>query len=119
MERINELAKTKAAVIFSKSTCCMCHSIVTLFHELGANPAIYELDNDPRGHEMEWALQQLGCKPTVPAVFVGGNYVGSAKDVLAAHLNGSLKDWLLQAKADKRGLSHSPDQTIYSTNVVG
>ncbi|KNA04262.1 hypothetical protein SOVF_201280 [Spinacia oleracea] len=99
MERVNELAKTKAAVIFSKSTDCMSHSIVTLFHELGASPAVYELDHHPRGWEMEWALQHLGCKPTVPAVFIGGIYVGSATDVLAAHLNGSLKHRLIQAKA--------------------
>ncbi|KMS96083.1 hypothetical protein BVRB_002420 [Beta vulgaris subsp. vulgaris] len=99
MDRLNELAKTKAAVIFSKSTDCMCHSIETLFYELGASPAVYELENDPRGRDMEWALQQLGCKPTVPAVFIGGKYVGSARDVISAHLNGSLKDWLIQAKA--------------------
>lgn len=99
MERLSELAKTKAAVIFAKSSCCMSHSITTLFHDLGANPAVYEIDHDPRGREMEWALQKLGCKPTVPAVFIGGKFVGSAKDVLAAHLKGSLKDMLIDAKA--------------------
>ena len=99
MDRLNELAKTKAAVIFAKSSCCMCHSIVTLFHDLGANPAVYEIDHDPRGREMELALQRLGCKPTVPAVFIGGRFVGSTKDVLAAHLKGSLKAMLIDAKA--------------------
>ncbi|XP_021725314.1 glutaredoxin-C11-like [Chenopodium quinoa] len=99
MERVNALAKTKAAMIFSKSTDCMSHSIETLFHELGASPGVHELDHDPKGREMEWALQKLGCNPTVPAVFIGGKYVGSAGDVLAAHLNGSLKDRLMQAKA--------------------
>jgi len=99
MDRINDLAKAKAAVIFTKSSCCMCHSIQTLFYELGASPAVYELDCDPRGREMERALQQLGFHPTVPAVFIDGKCVGSAKDVLAAHLDGSLKDRLIQAKA--------------------
>ncbi|KAL9228142.1 hypothetical protein vseg_003754 [Gypsophila vaccaria] len=99
MDRVSELARTKAAVIFTKSSCCMCHSIMTLFHDLGASPAVYELDRDTKGREMEWALQRLGCNPTVPAVFIGGNYVGSAKDVLGAHLNGSLRDMLIEAKA--------------------
>ncbi|XP_021851766.1 glutaredoxin-C11 [Spinacia oleracea] len=99
MDRVSELAKTKAAVIFTKSSCCMCHSIKTLFYDLGSSPAIFELDRDPRGKEMDRALQKLGCNPTVPAVFIGGNYVGSAKDVLGAHLNGSLRDMLLEAKA--------------------
>ncbi|XP_074263261.1 glutaredoxin-C11-like [Silene latifolia] len=99
MERVSELARTKAAVIFTNSSCCMCHSIKTLFYDLGASPAVYELDREPKGREMEWALQRLGCNPTVPAVFIGGNYVGSAKDVLGAHLNGSLRDMLIEAKA--------------------
>ncbi|KAK9726230.1 hypothetical protein RND81_05G200200 [Saponaria officinalis] len=99
MDRVSELARTKAAVIFTKSSCCMCHSIMTLFHDLGASPAVFELDRDPKGREMEWALQRLGCNPTVPAVFIGGNYVGSAKEVLGAHLTGSLRDMLIEAKA--------------------
>ncbi|GAB2220277.1 hypothetical protein Droror1_Dr00007921 [Drosera rotundifolia] len=99
MDRVSELAKMKAAVIFTKSTCCMCHSIKTLFYELGANPAVHEIDRDARGREMEWALQRLGCNPSIPAVFIGGKYVGSAREVLALHLDGSLKDMLIQAKA--------------------
>ncbi|KAJ8443701.1 hypothetical protein Cgig2_032324 [Carnegiea gigantea] len=81
MDRVNELAKTKAAVIFTKSSCCMCHSIKSLFYDLGASPVVYELDGEASGREMEWALQRLGCNPTVPAVFIGGKYVGSARDV--------------------------------------
>ncbi|GAB2289113.1 Glutaredoxin-C11 [Dionaea muscipula] len=99
MERVNELAKMKAAVIFTKSTCCMCHSIKTLFYEMGASPAVYEIDRDARGREMESALQRLGCNPSVPAVFIGGKYVGSVRDVLSLHLDGSLKEMLIQAKA--------------------
>ncbi|GMH20493.1 hypothetical protein Nepgr_022334 [Nepenthes gracilis] len=99
MDGISELAKTKAAVIFTKSSCCMCHSIKTLFYEMGASPAVYEIDQDPRGKEMERALQRLGCIPIVPAVFIGGKYVGSSKDVLSLHLEGSLKEMLIEAKA--------------------
>uniref|UniRef100_A0A803MST9 Glutaredoxin domain-containing protein n=1 Tax=Chenopodium quinoa TaxID=63459 RepID=A0A803MST9_CHEQI len=65
MDRVSELARSKAAAIFTKSSCCMCHSIKTLFYDLGASPAVYELDRDPTGREMESALQKLGCNPTV------------------------------------------------------
>ncbi|XP_074263371.1 glutaredoxin-C11-like [Silene latifolia] len=99
MERVNELAKSKAIVIFAKSSDCMCHSIKTLFYDLGASPAVYEIDRDPSGRDLEWALQKLGCKPTVPAVFIGGKFVGSAKEILGAHLTGSLKEMLIEAKA--------------------
>ncbi|KAL6978426.1 Glutaredoxin-C11 [Sarracenia purpurea var. burkii] len=99
MERIIDLATKKAAVIFTKSTCCMCHSIKALFYELGASPAIHELDQDAGGREMEKALQRLGCHPAVPAVFIGGRFVGSSKDVISLHLDGSLKQKLIDAGA--------------------
>ncbi|CAN1199918.1 GRXC11 [Linum perenne] len=68
----------------------MCHSIKQLFYELGASPAIHEVD--------QWALRGLGY-PTVPAVFIGGRYVGSAKEILSLHLDGTLKQMLLDANA--------------------
>ncbi|GAA0145495.1 hypothetical protein Leryth_000628 [Lithospermum erythrorhizon] len=100
MDRVRELASKKAAVIFTKSSCCMCHSIKALFYELGASPAIYEVDKDVNGREIEWALRGLGCNnPSVPAVFIGGVYVGSAKDVITLHVDGSLKQKLIDARA--------------------
>lgn len=99
MDKIRDLSSKKAAVIFTKSSCCMCHSIKTLFYDLGASPAIYELDKEPNGREMEWALKGLGCNPSVPAVFVGGRFVGSSKDVISLHVDGSLKQMLMDAKA--------------------
>ena len=99
MDKVRDLASKNAAVIFTKSSCCMCHSIKTLFYELGASPAIHELDRVANGREMEWALRGLGCNPTVPAVFIGEKWVGSAKDVLSLHLDGSLKQMLMEAKA--------------------
>ncbi|KAL0419982.1 UNVERIFIED_CONTAM: Glutaredoxin-C11 [Sesamum radiatum] len=75
------------------------HSIKALFYDLGASPAVHELDHESSGKEMERALRGLGCNPTVPAVFIGGEYVGSAKDVISLHVDGSLKQRLINAKA--------------------
>ncbi|XP_051152825.1 monothiol glutaredoxin-S10-like [Andrographis paniculata] len=99
MECVQKLASQKAVVIFSKSTCCMCHAIKRLFYEQGVSPMIYELDEQKNGGEMERALIRLGCKPSVPAVFVGGKFVGSAKDLLTQHLDGSLNKMLKDAGA--------------------
>ena len=93
------MASQKAVVIFSKSTCCMSHAIKRLFYEQGVSPAVHELDEDPRGKEMEWALVRLGCNPSVPAVFIGGKFVGSANSVMTLQLNGSLKKLLKDAGA--------------------
>lgn len=100
MNRVRELASKKAVVIFTKSSCCMCHSIKALFYDLGASPAIHEIDLDSSGRDMELALRDiLGCNPAVPAVFIGGKYVGSTKDVISLHVDGSLKEMLIAAKA--------------------
>ncbi|XP_009762083.1 glutaredoxin-C11-like [Nicotiana sylvestris] len=99
MDKIRELASKRAAVIFTKSSCCMCHSIKALFYEIGASPAVHELDKDSRGIEMAVALRSLGCNPCVPAIFIGGQFVGSAKDVISLHVDGSLKEMLINAKA--------------------
>ncbi|GKU85524.1 hypothetical protein SLE2022_252620 [Rubroshorea leprosula] len=99
METVTKLAAEKPVVIFSKSTCDMCHTIKTLFYGFGVNPTIYELDEMPRGREIEQALSRYGCSPTVPAVFVGGELVGGPNEVMSHHLNRSLIPMLRRAGA--------------------
>ncbi|KAK9287613.1 hypothetical protein L1049_016048 [Liquidambar formosana] len=99
MERVTRLVSERPVVIFSKSTCCMSHSIKTLFSEFGVNPAVHELDQIPRGREIEQALSNLGCNPTVPAVFIGGELAGGANQVMSLHLNRSLVPWLKRVGA--------------------
>ncbi|KAH7513291.1 monothiol glutaredoxin-S2 [Ziziphus jujuba] len=90
MDRVTKMASERPVVIFSNSSCCMCHSIKTLFCDFGVNPAVYELDEIPRGRDIEQALSRLGCSPTVPAVFIGGELVGGANEVMSLHLKRSL-----------------------------
>ncbi|PIA61606.1 hypothetical protein AQUCO_00300846v1 [Aquilegia coerulea] len=99
MERVSRLASSKAVVIFSKSQCCMCHTVKSLFSDLGVNALVHEIDQDPRGRELERALLRKGCNPSVPAVFIGGELIGGANEVMARHLNGSLKVLLKNAGA--------------------
>ncbi|XP_022930481.1 monothiol glutaredoxin-S10-like [Cucurbita moschata] len=99
MDVVVKMAGKKAVVIFSKSTCCMCHAIERLFYEQGASPEIHELDRELRGKEMEMALSRLGCSPAVPVVFIGGKFIGSANTVMTLHLNGSLRKLLKEAGA--------------------
>ncbi|XP_010241641.1 PREDICTED: monothiol glutaredoxin-S10-like [Nelumbo nucifera] len=99
MDMITKLASQNAAVIFSKSSCCMSHATKRLFYELGVSPAIHELDQDYRGRDMELALLRLGCNPAVPTVFIGGKFVGSTQKVMSLHLDGSLVPMLKAAGA--------------------
>lgn len=99
MERVTKMVSERPVVIFSKSSCCMSHTIKTLFCDFGVNPAVHELDEIPRGREIEQALSRLGCSPSVPTVFIGGELVGGANEVMSLHLNRSLIPMLKKAGA--------------------
>lgn len=101
VERIERMASENAVVIFSISSCCMCHAIKRLFCGMGVNPTVYELDEDPSGgKDLEKALMRLlGASNAVPAVFIGGKLVGTMDRVMASHINGSLVPLLKEAGA--------------------
>ncbi|KAF3681488.1 Monothiol glutaredoxin-S3 [Capsicum baccatum] len=100
MERVSKMISEKPVVIFSKSGCCMSYSIKSLFSDLGVNTAVYELDEMHRaGRDIEAALSALGCNPTVPAVFIGGQMVGGESEIMSLHLQGALKPKLKTAGA--------------------
>ncbi|KAG0537719.1 hypothetical protein BDA96_03G172900 [Sorghum bicolor] len=64
MDRVTKLASQRAVVIFSTSSCCMCHTVTRLFRELGVNPTVVELDQDPRGRR--WTRHWPGCWAATP-----------------------------------------------------
>lgn len=100
MERVRRMVSERPVVIFSKSSCCMCHAIKTLLFDFGVNPVVHELDEIPRGREIEQALSgQLGRNPAVPAVFIGGEFVGGTNEVMSLHLRRSLIPMLQRAGA--------------------
>ncbi|KAH0978528.1 hypothetical protein GBA52_028247 [Prunus armeniaca] len=76
MDMVAGLVDEKPLVIFSKSSCCMSHSTKSFLRGFGANPTVYELDQMPNGQQIERALLQRGCRPSVPAVFIGQELVG-------------------------------------------
>ncbi|KMZ63523.1 Glutaredoxin-C1 [Zostera marina] len=102
MDKVMKLASQRAVVIFSNSSCCMCHTIKRLFFELACNPAVHEIDEDPKRWDMEKALLKLLGKNNttpVPAVFIGGRFIGSTNHVMSLHLGGNLVPLLWEAGA--------------------
>ncbi|KAJ8898804.1 hypothetical protein K2173_007229 [Erythroxylum novogranatense] len=99
MDIVKRLVAEKPVVIFSKSTCCMSHSIRALICSFGANPTVYELDQIPNGQQVEKALRQLGCQPSVPAVFIGEEFVGGDQQVMSLQVKNQLGTMLKNAGA--------------------
>ncbi|TVU49951.1 hypothetical protein EJB05_01298, partial [Eragrostis curvula] len=99
-DRLAKLSTEKAVVIFTTSQCSMSHTVESLFSDLAVSAAVHELDNDPRGRDMERELaRRLGRSPPVPAVFIGGKLVGSTDRVMSLHLAGKLVPMLKGAGA--------------------
>ncbi|CAA0841690.1 Monothiol glutaredoxin-S4 [Striga hermonthica] len=94
MDKVRKMVSDKPVVIFSKSSCCISHTVRSLFSDFGVNPTVYELDEIPKGREIEQALSS-----TVPAVYIGGELVGGANEVMSLHLQRALRPMLKRAGA--------------------
>ncbi|KMT05940.1 hypothetical protein BVRB_7g164300 [Beta vulgaris subsp. vulgaris] len=99
METVKRLVDGKPVVIFSKSSCCMSHSMKQLIGSYGANTTVYELDELPNRYEIDSALQKLGLKPTVPGIFINQRFVGGAKEIISLQVQGRLVPMLMEAGA--------------------
>ncbi|GLT42512.1 hypothetical protein SLA2020_165070 [Shorea laevis] len=98
MDVITRMVTDRPVVIFSRSSCCMSHSIRSLISGFGANPTVYELDQIPNGQQVEQALQQLGCS-SVPAVFIGQQFIGGPNQVMTLQVRNQLGTMLRRAGA--------------------
>ncbi|XP_077228330.1 glutaredoxin-C6-like [Tasmannia lanceolata] len=90
-KRIQRMISENPVIIFSKTSCLMCHVMKSLFATLGVHPTVIELDEG----EMEKARPALGAHNSradygAPAVFIGGAHVGGLESLVALHLSGSL-----------------------------
>ncbi|KAK1647887.1 hypothetical protein QYE76_065794 [Lolium multiflorum] len=101
MDQVTKLVSERAVVVFTSSKCSMCDSVTFLLSNLGVHAAVYELDKEQLGRELERELaRRLGRgSPVVPAVFIGGSLVGGINRVMALHLAGELVPMLMNAGA--------------------
>lgn len=102
VDKIRRLTTENAVLVFSMTSCCMCHVVKRLLCSLGVHPAVCELDEEEGGLEMEKILRALvggAQKSSVPAVFIGGNLIGGLDRVMAMHIEGDLVPKLKEAKA--------------------
>ncbi|GKE61076.1 monothiol glutaredoxin-S2-like protein [Tanacetum coccineum] len=57
------------------------------------------LDEHPKGQQMEKEIKGLSCTPSVPAVFIGQELIGGANEKMTLHLKVQLVPLLLRANA--------------------
>ena len=79
----------------------MCHAVKRLLQGLGVNPVVCELDQDKDEAAVMAELRrwEATAPPQLPAVFIGGRFVGGLDRLMAAHITGDLVPILKEAKA--------------------
>jgi len=68
------------AVVFATASCPFCAEARALLDSKGATYALVDLDARPDGAELRAALGTRVGRTSVPAVFIGGEYVGGMND---------------------------------------
>ncbi|XP_062145528.1 monothiol glutaredoxin-S2-like [Alnus glutinosa] len=99
MGSVVELVADRPVVIFSRSSCCMSHTVESLLRSFGANPTVYQLDQVSNGRQIEQELRQLGSQQSLPAVFIGQVFIGGNREVNSLHLRNELLPLLKRARA--------------------
>ncbi|XP_074309045.1 monothiol glutaredoxin-S1-like [Silene latifolia] len=100
METLRPLVDQKPVVIFSRTnTDPITHSMKQLFSSYGANPLVYEMDEIESGAEVGNALEILGHILNLPAIFIGGQFVGGPNEVIGLQVRGQLVQNLINARA--------------------
>ncbi|CAA2973515.1 glutaredoxin-C6 [Olea europaea subsp. europaea] len=90
--RIQRLISENPVIIFSRSSCCMCHAMKKLLFTVGVHPTVIELDED----EIT-AVNNGGA--ALPALYIGGTSVGGLENLVALHLSGHLEPKLKEVGA--------------------
>ncbi|KAM0071585.1 putative thioredoxin-disulfide reductase [Helianthus debilis subsp. tardiflorus] len=102
-ERVHHLANGNAVVVFSVSGCCMGHVAKQLLVGLGVGPTVVELDREAAGMEIHALLYRLATgkeqQQPIPAIFIGGKFLGGIETLIACHINGTLVPLLKDAGA--------------------
>ncbi|KAK7410148.1 hypothetical protein VNO78_00691 [Psophocarpus tetragonolobus] len=88
--RIQRLISEHPVIIFTRSSCCMCHVMKKLLATIGVHPTVIELED----HEIAALPDTMA-----PAAFIGGTCIGGLESLVALHVSGHLIPKLVEVGA--------------------
>ncbi|CAL5206201.1 unnamed protein product [Lathyrus oleraceus] len=100
--KIQRLISEHPVIIFTRSSCCMCHVMKKLLSTIGVNPTVIELDDNEIAslpHDDDHLAFASALRNRSPAVFIGGACVGGLESLVALHVSGHLVPKLVQIGA--------------------
>ncbi|XP_047260450.1 glutaredoxin-C9-like [Capsicum annuum] len=86
-----KLIDENVVLIISMSECYMCVTVKSLLVSLGVNPKLSKMN--------EGASSGTGGPWELPAVYIGGKYLGGVDKVMEIHINGELVPTLREVGA--------------------
>ncbi|KAK9385993.1 thioredoxin-like protein [Lipomyces mesembrius] len=95
--QVKELVSANPVLVFSKSWCPYCRQAKQTLDNEDVEHTDFELDQIDVGDAIQSAIYELTSQRTVPAIFIGGNFVGGNSDLQTLKRNGQLKALLQQA----------------------
>ncbi|KAL4451498.1 hypothetical protein ABPG75_007160 [Micractinium tetrahymenae] len=103
-ELIDQVVKSCKVVAFVKGTrtqpqCGFSHQVLTILTESGADFEVVNVLDDVYNPGLREAIKTYSAWPTIPQVFVGGEFMGGADIVNQMHQSGELKKALQEAGA--------------------
>ncbi|KAL2236008.1 UNVERIFIED_CONTAM: Glutaredoxin-C6 [Sesamum indicum] len=98
--RIQRLISENPVIIFSRSSCCMCHVMKRLLSTIGVHPTVIELEEDEMSElKARNANANGGGASVSPALYIGGACVGGLESLVALHLSNNLVPMLVEVGA--------------------
>lgn len=100
---VDDAVAQEPIVVFSKTYCPYCKRAKAALAEAGAvDYKIYELDNmGGSGRSIQNYIREKYNHSTVPAVFIGGEFMGGGDDTAALQRAGKLAGMVAAAVANK------------------
>ncbi|KAK9367350.1 thioredoxin-like protein [Lipomyces kononenkoae] len=99
--QVKELVSGNPVIVFSKSWCPYCRQAKQTLDNEEVEHTDLELDQIDIGDAIQKAIYELTSQRTVPAIFIGGKFIGGNSDLQTLKRNGQLKELLKQAFPEK------------------
>ncbi|CAN1786335.1 GRXC6 [Linum perenne] len=99
-DRIQRLISENPVIIFSRSSCSMCHVMKKLLATIGVNPTVIEFqESAAEDYSSPLPAKHASRNQMAPAVFIGGTCVGGLESLVGLHLSGHLVPKLVEVGA--------------------
>ena len=101
-EKIDGLVSANKILVFMKGTklmpqCGFSNNVVQIFHAMGAPYEAVDVLADP---EIRQGIKDYSNWPTIPQVYINGEFVGGSDIMIEMHQNGKLKELVDSALAE-------------------